>query len=86
MVEASSATSWASFLSRFCRRRSRCPLVLFVTADDFYRMAGSGVRSREESDACFARWRRAVGHRRRWGTAELPSVSVEVDGQEVPRG
>ena len=68
-----------------CRRRSSSSLVLFVTADDFGRMAGSGVRSREEAEACFARWRSNVPQSRRWGTAECPSVSVSVDGVQVPR-
>ena len=76
--------SWLSRVLGCCRRRSNS-LVLFVTADDFARMVGSGCRAREEADACFARWRANVRRPRRWGTPECPSVSVEVDGVEVPR-
>ena len=66
-----------------CRRRSH-QLVLFVTADDFFRMAGSVLRDRQQAQELFEEWHALVGPRRQWGSEEVPSVAVDVDGVDVP--
>ena len=75
----------ARLFGRCVRRRVQADaqLVMFVTERDLRRMAGSGVRSDEEAAAAFARWYVNVPATRRYGSTEIPSVSVDVEGVEV---
>lgn len=78
VVLACSLVLWSA-----CGWRSH-QLVLFVTADDFYRMAGSVLRDRQQAQELFDEWHALVGPRRQWGSEEVPSVAVDVDGVDVP--
>ena len=73
------------FFGRCVRRRVRrdSQLVIFVTEADLRRLAGRGLRSDEEAADAFARWRGGVSPSRRFGTPEVPSVAVDVEGVEV---
>ena len=75
----------ARLFGRCVRRRvpPESQLVIFVTERDLRRMAGSGLRSDAEAAAAFARWHRSVPRTRRFGTMEIPSVAVDVEGVEV---
>ena len=73
------------FFGRCVRRRVRrdSQLVIFVTEADLRRLAGRGLRSDEEAADAFARWRGGVSPSCRFGTPEVPSVAVDVEGVEV---
>ena len=60
-------------------------LYLFVTRDGFRELVGSAASSRRHASELFDRWLENVPGERRWGTADVPSVSVVVDGVFLPR-
>ena len=75
----------ARLFGRCQRRRVRADsqLVIFVTERDLRHLAGSALRSDEEAAAAFAQWYGTVPSSRRMGSAEVPSIAVDVEGVEV---
>ena len=86
-AEASPPESRVSRLFGRCKRRrvrSQSQLMVFVTQEDLRRMAFPGLRTEEEAADAFSRWHGGVAPWRRGGTAEDPSVSVDIEGVELP--